>query len=167
MNRLSKLIFLFIAIFSLSGCATPGLTVIFKDRGTLNTIFSQHKDWDEKTKDSFLRGELQLEMTKGQVLYLQGSPASWSKYKIGNDTYESWSWEISVAPYSGCDFKNGLLVGYSVRGKYYSIDGVDDVRNYEIKNKYYSDTAKYKECSYCGFKFKADNIECPRCGRKN
>src|SRR3989339_356328 len=115
----------------LSGCATPGIVGVLKDRGALSTIFNKHLDWDEKTKDSFIQGKLQLGMGKGQVLYLQGSPASWSKYKIGEDVYESWSWEMSVAYYSTCDFKNGILIGYHRRGRYYSSEGIDDVRKYE------------------------------------
>lgn len=132
MNRKQLLIFAWgMAALLLSGCATPGIVGILKDRGTLNAIFDKHKDWDEKTKDSFSQGKLQFGMKKGQILFLQGSPASWSKYKIGDDVYESWSWEISVAYYSTCDFKNGILIGYHRKGRYCSAEGIDDVRQYE------------------------------------
>ncbi len=131
MNKKQLIVALGMVALLLSGCATPGVVGILKDRGTLNAIFDKHKDWDEKTKNSFSQGKLQLGMEKGQVLYLQGSPASWSRYKIGDDIYESWSWEISVAHYSTCDFKNGILIGYHRRGRYYSTEGIDDVRKYE------------------------------------
>ena len=131
MNKKQLTVAWILVILLLNGCATPGVVGILKDRGTLNAIFNKHKDWGEVTRDSFTKGELQLGMKKGQVLYLQGSPASWSRYKIGDDIYESWSWEISVAHYSTCDFKNGILIGYHRRGRYYSVEGMDDVRNYE------------------------------------
>lgn len=117
-------------ILIISGCATPGFVGVFKDKYILTDIFNKHNDWPAETKDNFIKGFLQLGMTKGQVLYLQGSPNNWSKYNINDATYESWSWPMSIAKYSTCDFKNGLLVGYSERGKYYSPDGVDDVRKY-------------------------------------
>jgi len=120
-----------IGILLLNGCATPGVVGVLKNKGTLTAIFNRHKDWDEKTKDSFIQGKLQLGMTKGQVLYLQGSPNNWSKYKIGEDIYETWIYPLSVADYSTCDFNNGFLVGYSDRGRYYSSEGIDDVRKYE------------------------------------
>lgn len=130
MNKKHLIVALIINVL-LSGCAIPGIVGILKDKGTLVSIFNKNKDWDETTRDSFIKGELQLGMTKGQVLYLQGSPASWSRYKMGNDIYESWSWEISVAYYSTCDFKNGVLIGCHRRGRYFSADGIDDVRNYK------------------------------------
>lgn len=132
---MKKILTITILFLFLSGCATPGIVGILKDKGTLTKIFDKHREWPQETKESFLKGELKLGMTKGQVLYLQGSPASWSRYKIGDDIYESWSWEISGAHYSTCDFKNGLLIGSHRRGRYLSNDGIDDVRNYEFKTQ--------------------------------
>ncbi|MBU4346244.1 MAG: hypothetical protein KKH29_02830 [Candidatus Omnitrophica bacterium] len=129
MNKTQLIVAWMLVILLLNGCATPGVVGFFKDRGTLTGIFNKHKDWDEKTRESFIQGELQLGMSKGQVLYLQGSPNNWSTYKIGNDIYETWMSPMSVSKYSTCDFKNGVLTGYSIRGRYYSSDGVDDVRN--------------------------------------
>lgn len=131
MSKKYLTIFLFVIVFIGQGCATPGVVGILKDKGTLISIFNKHKDWDEATRDSFIKGELCIGMTKGQILYLQGSPASWSKFKISNDIYESWSWQISAAYYSTCDFKNENLIGYHRRGKYVGSEGIDDVRNYK------------------------------------
>ncbi len=122
---------LMIGLFLLNGCATPGIVGILKDKGALTSIFNKHKDWDEATRDNFTKGELQLGMKKGQVLYLQGSPNNWSKYKIGNDVYESWHYPLGGNDFSTSDFKNGVLVGYSVRGRYYSAEGIEDVRSYK------------------------------------
>jgi len=121
------------------GCATPsefyrpfaGISGARKDRGTLILIFNKHKDWPQETKENFIKGELQLGMTKGEVLYLQGMQLGWSRHKLENDVYESWSWSAATSYYDTCDFKNGILVGYyAVDGKYFSTSGVDDVRNY-------------------------------------
>jgi outer membrane biogenesis lipoprotein LolB len=131
MNKKQLIVTWVMTALLLSGCATPGVVGVLKNRGTLTAIFNKHKDWEEKTRDSFIQGKLQLGMSKGQVLYLQGSPNNWSKYKIGQDIYETWMSPMSINEYSTCDFKNGVLIGYSIRGRYYGTEGVDDVRKYE------------------------------------
>jgi hypothetical protein len=97
-----KILTIFLICFILSGCATiPGLT--------------DHK--------------INIGMTKEQVFWKIGSPGEWSKRAIDGHVYETWSgYNLGCDSY---DFIDGILIGYSTRGRYYSKDGVEDVRNYK------------------------------------
>ena len=114
---------LLIAVIFLSGCATAPLaieTVDINNETVMTNIFNKQKDWDEKTKDSFINGRLEVGMTTLQVLYMQKVPVYWSKHKVGEDVYETWSIPWSGPDHWTCDFKNGILTGYSTKARYYS-----------------------------------------------
>lgn len=66
--------------------------------------------------------------TKEQILWLYGSPLNWSRHIYGDIIQETWSYEVTSFTF---DFVNGKVVGCSFRGRYYSKDGIDDVRNYK------------------------------------
>jgi hypothetical protein len=66
-------------------------------------------------------------MTKEQVMWKVGSPLNWSCQTINNHTYETWSFWGDSRTY---DFVDNVLVGYSERGRYYSKESIEDVRDY-------------------------------------
>jgi hypothetical protein len=76
---------------------------------------------------------INIGMTKEQVLSSCGSPITWNRQTINGKTYES----LNYNPFLGnFDFIDNILVGYSRREafedmKYHSKDGVVDVRNYK------------------------------------
>ena len=98
---MKKLIYLFILVILVNGCATIP--------GISNRQFN-------------------IGMTKDQVMWKVGSPLNWTRQVINGKTYEVWSYWNDARTY---DFIDGELVGWSERGRYYSKDGVDDVRNYK------------------------------------
>jgi len=71
--------------------------------------------------------DIQIGMTKQQVFWLRGSPAYWSRQEIDGHKYESWTYTLFPDVY---DFRDGVLVGHGYAGRYYSKEGVDDLRSY-------------------------------------
>ena len=128
---MKNITYVLLSVMLISGCVTAPLSVGYVDinnKSAMVDIFDKHKDWDEKTKDSFINGKLQIGMTSLQVLYLQKVPIYWSRHKIGDDTYETWSLPWVGPDHWTCDFKNGILTGYSMKARYYSSEGIDDLR---------------------------------------
>jgi hypothetical protein len=75
---------------------------------------------------------VQIGMTKVQIISSCGSPTSWNRQIINGKTYESLNYSYFGGDY---DFVDNILVGYSRRDpfgdmKYHSANGIDDVRNY-------------------------------------
>jgi hypothetical protein len=91
---------LILCLLLLYGCATPGLV---GDR------------------------KVNIGMTKEQVLWAVGSPLNWTRQTIDGKVYETWSFWNDGYTY---DFVDNILVGYSVRGRYYSKDKTIDVRDW-------------------------------------
>jgi len=71
--------------------------------------------------------QVEIGMTKEEVMWKVGSPLNWTRQIIDGKTYETWSFWNDARTY---DFIDGKLVGWSERGRYYSKDGVEDVRAY-------------------------------------
>lgn len=72
--------------------------------------------------------KVNIGMTKEQVMWKVGSPLNWSRQVINGKTYESWSFWNDASTY---DFIDDELIGWSKRGRYYSKDSIEDVRNYK------------------------------------
>jgi hypothetical protein len=101
-----KRILILLLCLGLCGCATPGLI-----------------DGAQQGLSQSLIGK-----TKEQILWLYGSPLNWSKHIFNGKVQESWSYFNNGATF---DFEDGKVVGCSQRGRYFTKDGIDDVRNYK------------------------------------
>jgi len=78
--------------------------------------------------------KIKIGMPKNEFLILYREkaveyPDSWSKKVINGNTYETFYYQQNASTF---DFVNNVLVGYCIQRRYYSKDGVEDLRN----NKY-------------------------------
>lgn len=126
---MKKLIIFIMGLF-IAGCATPGIgTEGFRQN------LANKKNWPEETIKDFVSGKLGLGMTKEQIFWLCGSPITWSKYPTKDGIFETWTYWVPHGSISErvttFDFKDGLLIGYSGNGKYFSDKHSEDLRNFE------------------------------------
>jgi hypothetical protein len=117
-------------ILLLSGCATPGVSI-----PEFRKELANKKDWPKETTYDFIEGNIKLGMTKEQILWLAGSPLYWTKYPTKEGIFESWfyqdvSFATAAKKVTSFDFKDNILIGYNYRGKYYSKEYPEDIRNY-------------------------------------
>jgi|GEM_PF-6483773 len=132
---MKKLIVLLLC-FGLCGCTAA--TAISSNRK--NLIKS---DWPKDTLQEFREGIIKIGMNKEQVFFLLGAPQYWTKHELQEGIFESWFWaapeQTKVMWVTTCDFKNGILTGYSggvssrlsTKGCYYSKDKIEDVRDFK------------------------------------
>jgi len=101
-------------------------------------------DWPRDTIHEFNKGIIKVGMNKEQVFHLLGSPEYWTRYEFQEGVFESWFWataeQSKLAWVASCDFKNGILIGYSggqlhnhftTKGCYHTKDKDFDVRDYK------------------------------------
>lgn len=116
-----------ILIFFLNGCATPG-----KGTQSFRKDLVAKKDFPKDTALDFISGKIKLGMTKEQIFWICGSPMSWSKYPGKECIFETWSYLVPHGSLSErivtFDFKDGMLIGYSGNGKYFSDKYSEDLR---------------------------------------
>jgi len=78
-------------------------------------------------------GRIELGISKERVFEIDGSPSYWTRFPTSDGVFESWKYHTHMRAY---DFKDGVLIGYSHRGRYISADYFEDVRNYKTKQKW-------------------------------
>jgi len=124
-----KKIYFVVLVFFLNGCATPGIgTESFRKE------LATKKDFPKDTVSDFVAGGIKLGMTKEQIFWICGSPMNWSKYPSKEGIFETWSYWVPHGSISErivtFDFKDGILIGYSGNGKYFSDKYSEDLRNF-------------------------------------